>query len=358
MQKLTTPVTIIRYIHVWLFLGGILLFLLLLCLVSYVNTGSFFTTFSISALLREGLLILVQNLSVMYFVYYAILTFDKIYLNRNFTISRYVYELLIIVSGSLLINKFFHFLFIKLVVIPEADAEALDQKLRNLLVITQTMVVVMYGLITGFRLFYNLQQKQLELLRMQKEFAQTQFEIFKNQLNPHFLFNSLSALSSLVYADADMAEKFIEKLSRTYRYLLDQREKEFVGLAQELEFLENFYFLVEQRYGNKVRIIKELHQQEDGLYLLPHTMLIIMEYLIGSNTMSSAKPLLININIHNTALQIRHSYQPKSLPNLHLQEQLNSLLNNYQQMNKKITISRDENSLQQLISIPFLQKND
>ncbi len=339
--------------HLWLPLIGVAILGILLLLLSYVNSGSFVFRWNYLALIREGRLILLQMIITIYFVYYTIRYFDKKYV-QAFSIKRYIYEIVLVALVGFVINQVFHFLFIKFVVVPEANEEELTVKLHNLLLVSQTLVLIIYILITGFRILKNLQKKQMELLKLQKEFAQTQFEALKNQLNPHFLFNSLSVLTSLVYSDAGKAETFIEKLSKTYRYLLDQREKEAVDIGSEVAFLGNFEYLIQQRYGNKVIIKKEIPDRINNLFLLPHTMLIVFEYIIGSNTMSAAKPLQVEITVKNNFLLIRYSHQPKELPAKHLLDQFKSLLENYNRVNKEILVSIDEFSQQQIIRIPLL----
>ncbi len=347
----------ISSVHFWLPLSGFAAFLLLLLQLRFINTGQFLTGGELKPLTREGSLILLQMITVMYFVYYAIRFFDKKFPAADFSIRRYIYELVTVVLTGFVINKCFHYLFIKTVVVPQDDIAALDRKLRNILLVTQSLIVIMYGLSTAFRIFNNLKQKQTEVLQWQREYALTQFEALKNQLNPHFLFNSLSALTSLVYADANKAELFIEKLSRTYRYLLDQREKETVHISEEAAFLDNYSFLIEQRYSGKINIQQKNITTNEPLYILPHSFLIIQEYIIGSNTMSASQPLNIIIEIRQKTLLIEYNHQPKAIINRHLQIQFNSLQQRYREMNKKITIHNNELSQQQTITVQLFQQN-
>lgn len=342
-----------KSLHLWLPIVGLVILIALFITISYVNSGRFFTREQIPAMISEGWIILIQMIVMMYFVYYAIRYFDKMFGN-GFSIKRYVYEILFITIAGFVINHFFNSLFIKSVLKPEEDMAALTTKLHNLLIVSQILILIAYILITGFRILNDLHQRQLKLLQLQKEFAQTQFEALKNQLNPHFLFNSLSVLTSLVYSNVDKAEKFIDKLSKTYRYLLDQHEKAAVHISNEIEFLNNFEYLIEQRYGKKIIIKKEIPEKADNLFLLPHTMLIIFEYIISGNTMSAVKPLLVEVTIKNNFLLIRYSHQPKDLSTLHIQKQFSSLLDNYQQADKEVALSSDEFSQLKIIKIPLL----
>lgn len=338
-------------IHFWLPASGFSIFLILLILANYVNTGLFLSNWHLTSLIREGWLILIQVIAALYFVYYAILYFDK-KMGIEFSVKRYAYEIVCVIVGGFLINRFFLYLFITLIVVPEPDVQEINQRLRNLLIISQVLVLLIYILLTGFRIIKSLQQKQLEILKLQKAFTQTQFEAIKNQLNPHFLFNSLSVLTSLVYADANKAETFIDKLSGTYRYLLDQKEKEAVHISEEITFLENYEYLVEQRFGSKLRIVKDLYPPNH--YLLPHTFLVVLEYIIGSNSMSASNPLTIEISFKNSFLFFRYVQQIKALQHAQLKEQFASLQNSYRQSGNEITITQDDFLQQQSIRIPLI----
>jgi two-component system, LytTR family, sensor kinase len=340
-------------IHFWLPVTGFSIFLILMTLANYVNTGLFFSNWHLASLIREGWLILIQVIAALYFVYYAILFFDK-KVGIEFSVKRYAYEIACVIVVGFLINRFFLYLFVTLIVVPEPDLRELNQRLHNLLIISQVLVLLIYILLTGFRIIKSLQKKQLEILKLQKAFTQTQFEAIKNQLNPHFLFNSLSVLTSLVYADANKAETFIDKLSGTYRYLLDQREKEAVHISEEITFLENYKYLAEQRFGSKLGIVNDLSPYPPNHYLLPHTFLVVLEYIIGSNSMSASKPLTIEISFKNSFLFFRYVQQIKALQHSQLKEQFASLQNSYRQSGKEITITQDDFLLQQSIRIPLI----
>ncbi|HAN65856.1 MAG TPA: hypothetical protein DCQ34_06125 [Chitinophagaceae bacterium] len=295
---------------------------------------------------------------MIYFVYYSVKWFDRKYSDKGFSVSRYVFELAWVIAGGFIINRVFHFLFIQWIVVPEDDMELLRQKLRNLLILSQTIVVVVYGMMTSYRIYKNLQQKQVEVLKMQRELAQSQFDTLKNQLNPHFLFNSLSTLGSLVYADADKAETFIEKLSKTYRYLLDQREKDAVRLEEELQFLEHVKYLIQQRYGSKVEWQIHIKQSADVLYIIPHSLLIVLEYILGTCSMSAQKPLRINIELNGRFMLVRYSLQQKPLSARHLEEQFNNLVQRYTDLGLTIVQQTDEINELNIIRIPLVSTHD
>ncbi|ULQ58233.1 histidine kinase [Flavihumibacter rivuli] len=295
-------------------------------------------------------------LATIYLVYYSILFFDRQFPPGQTALKRYVTELLFVVIAGFGINKLFHSLFIAWVVVPEPDMEFLDRKLRILLVVSQTLVVFTYGIFTAFRIFTIHRQKQLEVVQWQKEIAESQYEALKNQLNPHFLFNSLSILSSLVHYDAGKAEIFIEKLSRTYRYLLDQREKTAVSLEEEIQFLRNFMYIVQERYGKKIDITNALKGESGNAYIIPNTFLIILEHIIATSSMSAASPLHILLNLTGEKILVIYSLQKKTNSVPAADDQFDLLCNRYRDLGKPINISVIEMEQKEIISIPLLIK--
>ncbi|MEO6893516.1 MAG: histidine kinase, partial [Ginsengibacter sp.] len=192
----------------------------------------------------------------------------------------------------------------------------------------------------------------------EKVLLQSQFETLKNQLNPHFLFNSLSALASLVHIDADRAEIFIDKLSKTYRYLLDQREKEIVPLREEINFFQNFSYLLKERYGKKILIDFTQDENIKDVYLLPQSFLIISEYILATNIISAANPLKIEIRVKNNLLLIKHNLAYKKSVDSNVELQQNELQKNYQRIGKQFAILKDEFEQTMLYKISLIIDHD
>jgi len=298
-------------IHFLFLTGGLLLNFLLAIVYRYINMGSpFIAVKELPGFYTQGWPIMLQTFIILYVLYYAIRYFNKKYSHNPNGFERFSKEILFVLLIGFAIMEFFRWVFITYMVVPEDDMAFLQRKLKMILTIDLTFLIVVYAFMTSFRIFRYLQQKNVEVARWQREYTQSQFEAVKNQLNPHFLFNSLNALSSLVYADANLAETFIEKLSKSYRYLLEQREKQTVALQQELQFLDSFLFLTGQRFGKKLQVqVKEINA--NGWQVPPHTLMIVMERLLHTNTMSAAKPLQIVMDKEANKLVVRYSHQPK-----------------------------------------------
>jgi two-component system LytT family sensor kinase len=142
---------------------------------------------------------------------------------------------------------------------------------------------------------------------------QIQVDSLRNQINPHFLFNSLNTLSSLVSRDKINAEKFIDEMSAIYRYLLQNNEKDLIALADELHFIHSFFHLLKTRYAEAIKINIDVNDSYLDYLLPPLTLQLLVENAVKHNVVSIHKPL--EIKIHTDELQqliIENNVQQKA----------------------------------------------
>jgi len=137
------------------------------------------------------------------------------------------------------------------------------------------------------------------------------YESLRNQINPHFLFNSLNVLSDLVYDNQKIAVKFIQQMSDLFRYVLDSRDKELVPLSDELEFIQSFTFLLKTRFEDKLIIENNVEAKAED-YIVPMTLQLLIENAVKHNEVSEAFPLRISIRRNNDYLEVENALQPKS----------------------------------------------
>ncbi len=130
---------------------------------------------------------------------------------------------------------------------------------------------------------------------IQKELIEAKFEGLKNQVNPHFLFNSFSVLTWLIEHDTGKAVKFIDKLSDMYRYILDTDEKDLVPMQSELEFLGGYEFLLKMRHGDSIKIENKILWRDEHKMVPPMSLQILVENAVKHNAFSINDPLLIKI---------------------------------------------------------------
>ncbi len=163
---------------------------------------------------------------------------------------------------------------------------------------------------TGTDFLKNWKQEAVRAERLEKEKIATQYESLRNQVNPHFLFNSLNALSELVYENQDLAVKYIRQLSQVYRYVLDSRNNEVATLKSEMDFMESFIFLQKIRFGENLNIDIGVEKSESW-YILPLSLQILMENAIKHNVVSEANPLYISITQEDNYLIFKNKIKKK-----------------------------------------------
>jgi hypothetical protein len=162
----------------------------------------------------------------------------------------------------------------------------------------------------GRQFLLNWRLSEVNAQKLEKERVRAQYDSLKNQVNPHFLFNSLNALTNLVYEDPDKAAKFIKQLSEVYRYVLDSKDKEIVPLADELKFLESYLFLQRIRFGEKLNAKIDV---VGGPYsVAPMALQMLIENAIKHNEVSVDHPLTIHVFSDNGFLVVENIINKKS----------------------------------------------
>ena len=138
-----------------------------------------------------------------------------------------------------------------------------------------------------------------------------QYMILKNQLNPHFLFNSLNTLTSLVSFDSSKAKDFIIKLSNVYRHVLEQHNKELVTLEEEVSFLKDYIFLLKTRFDSNLQITVRVKNEHLTKKIAPMALQILVENAVKHNSISEGKPLKIDIFSNVDSITVHNIVQYK-----------------------------------------------
>ncbi|GAB2576020.1 sensor histidine kinase [Spirosoma areae] len=187
-----------------------------------------------------------------------------------------------------------------------------DQRRRVNNALTVMAMLSAFYLAANRRAYRRLEAVQVRAERSEKENVQAQFAALKSQVNPHFLFNSLSILSSLVHTDADLSEKFIDQLSRAYRYILEQKDNERVLLKTELEFIQAYRFLLNIRFENKFDILINVPEADQTRYsIAPLTLQLLVENAVKHNRMSAKEPLQVHIRLDTDCLIVENNLQSR-----------------------------------------------
>ncbi len=173
---------------------------------------------------------------------------------------------------------------------------------------------------------------QLDLDRQHAE-----LNVLSNELDPHFIFNSLTSLTHLINNNTEKASLFTQKLAQSYKYLLVHKNHEMISLAEELRFIDDYFFLLQIRHDHKLQLTIDLDENRCSRYLvLPCAVQILIENAIKHNQFSEAAPLNICISMNNRFLKISNNVSVKP----YLVESTNIGLKNLQKR-YKITCKKD-----------------
>jgi len=193
--------------------------------------------------------------------------------------------------------------------------------------------------------FYNfnrlrkLEQEREELLRLN---IQSQFDSLKQQVNPHFLFNSINTVSSLISVDPARAKKFLAEMSKVYRYLLRANEEELTTLEKELEFLHSFFHLLKTRFGEGLQLHIDIDEESKALLLPVLSLQLLMENAVKHNTIDAAQPLVISITaMQRRSLCVRNNLQKRMNVVESNKVGLSTILTKYKLLNQEEPVIRE-----------------
>ncbi|GAB2685295.1 hypothetical protein GCM10027037_03470 [Mucilaginibacter koreensis] len=147
----------------------------------------------------------------------------------------------------------------------------------------------------GLFTFDQWKKSLVETERLKKSYVQSQLDSLKNQVNPHFLFNSLNCLSSLISSDPERASEFLDEMSKVYRYLLRSNESELISLQAELQFLHSYFHLLKTRYGNGIELDIAIEDEHLDYLIPPLTLQLLLENAVKHNVILKDQPLHIAI---------------------------------------------------------------
>lgn len=210
-----------------------------------------------------------------------------------------IYSFLVLIIVMWFFNNF----------ICEVPVSNYDNFLLIVLAISAAATIIILLVEVSIQFFRNWRQSLVQVEHYKAQSAQAQLENLKNQVNPHFLFNNMSVLSSLVYKDQDKAVQFINQLSKVYRYLLDNVGHELRTLEEEMQFIRSYAYLLDIRYSPNLHFEIDIDPKQSGLLLPPMAIQLLIENAIKHNIVSSEQPLTIHIRTENGQLVVENNLQ-------------------------------------------------
>jgi LytS/YehU family sensor histidine kinase len=265
----------------------------------------------------------------------------KFFLDIKYTTAkeyarRIIIRLLLFFAVAFLITSVFY--TISMLIVFVISGQDLSNLIPHILKTESTGFIIgaSSGFLLGALFFFYVQW--LEALKREQKLREEklifQYETLKNQVNPHFLFNSLNTLSSLVSKDTELSEKYILKLSYIYRYILEKKELDIINLNEEIEFVQDYFYLQKVRDDGKIDLILDV--EDSGKYLiLPISLQLLVENAFKHNAATREDPLVVKIKLDDQKKIISVSNNLK--PKIQIENSSQIGLSNLSKRNKLLT---------------------
>ncbi|MBD0403774.1 sensor histidine kinase [Flammeovirga sp. EKP202] len=205
---------------------------------------------------------------------------------------------------------------------------------------------------------FQLKEKEVNVEQLEKEMFKSQYMSLKAQIEPHFLFNSLSVLSSIVHTDQNLASEFIIKLSKTLRYIIEQNKRVLVSLGEELKVVEDYFFLLKTRFGEAIQLQNNIDPNIiETIMIPPASIQVLVENAVKHNKLSMKKPLLITIALKENLIIVTNNYDKKEVEETSTGMGLSNINKRYQLIaGKNIIIEKNQDTFK--VSLPALSTID
>ncbi len=185
--------------------------------------------------------------------------------------------------------------------------------LYNVIYLLNFLLSVIFNVtLFGTMYFYQWRHDLVNKSNLEKEQAIAKYNALKNQLNPHFLFNALTSLNSLIFENQQLASDFLQQLSKVYRYILQSRDKETISISAELKFVEHYIFLLRTRFGKSILINIQVNELDMDKGIVPVLIQMLIENAVKHNVISKEKPLVINISTDTEFLTVENNIISKN----------------------------------------------
>ena len=183
-------------------------------------------------------------------------------------------------------------------------------------VLTLLMFFIGVFMVFSFHEYISLNEDKKVITDVAKDLERqnyiSKYEALRNQVNPHFLFNSLNVLSSLIYSDIALSDKFIRKFSEVFRYVLELNDEELVPLKREIDFIQSFFFLQKIRYEECVKLSMNIRSEDLDALIPPMALQIVVENAFKHNVISNSCPLHIQLCTSDGMMKVKNNYQART----------------------------------------------
>lgn len=222
--------------------------------------------------------------------------------------------------------------------------------------VTLANVICVIFVTHAYETVFLIKERQGDLVnfeKLERAKVESELEALKSQIDPHFMFNSLNTMAYLIENDQLKALQFNESLSDVYRYILINKKKELVTLAEELQFARNYFLLIKIRFGEGVKLVNHTSLREDDKFLSPISLQLLLENAVKHNAFKEDEPLIIEISLRDGYVLVTNNRAPKPVKNSS-KVGLKNLKERYRLvMGKEVLVEAKEKVFE--VSLPYLE---
>jgi sensor histidine kinase YesM len=227
-----------------------------------------------------------------------------------------------------------------------------------LAIIFSVFAVILFTLV--YEILYLSKEREIDskiVDQLDWERSMAEMSNLKNELEPHFIFNSLNTLSHLILTKPETAHAFNSKLASVYKYFLINKSRDMISLQIEMEFIENYFFLLRLRYENQLSLTSDINDLNcSKIMIVPFALQIAVENAIKHNEFTSQCPLYISIELHGNSVWVKNNKKPKSFNENSTGIGLKNLKSRYQlACNKNIGTQITDNEY--IVQLPLIYQN-
>ncbi|WP_091166843.1 histidine kinase [Flavobacterium sinopsychrotolerans] len=291
----------------------------------------------------------------LYLVNAALFVFlDKVFKDNIYAVKRIIIGFV----GSFLISLFTIFLlriFLNVIVEKKSMTDFLANETPSNYIESSIITFIILLGVHALHFYKAYNENKVKEQKIIAGTANAKFESLKNQIDPHFLFNSLNVLSSLIEENPDNAQRFTTSLSKIYRYVLEQKDKELVSVEEELAFAKTYMNLLKMRFENSLFYEMPTTAISAEAKVVPLSLQLLLENTVKHNVVSEQRPLHIRIFVEGDYLAVQNDYQKKEFLQDRQGVGLQNIVNRYGIIsNRKVLIAQNEQTF--TVKIPILTK--
>lgn len=240
----------------------------------------------------------------------------------------------------------------------EYDLLAFDDLYKRIFYYFVALLMLYYAIYFSGHFYKKWMRTQLEAQQLKVDNLHAQLHTLQSQTNPHFLFNVLNTLTSVIAEDQDIAVEFVQHMANFYRYILQRQDEHIVSLDEEIKFVDHYIFLQKKRFGDNLLIHIDLNDEVRQKFIPTFVLLIILENSVKHNIVSSEKPLKISIYSEDeNSICVENNLQKRLSTAPSTGYGLNNIKHRYKILSERnIEIEQSDKSYK--VIIPLLEEKD